>query len=313
MQRRRLGRFEVSVVGLGANNFGTTVGTPVDQDGTRRVVDTALELGVNLIDTADLYGDSEEFLGRALEGRRDAVVLATKFGGQLGSDPSHRGASARWIVEAVEGSLRRLRTDRIDLYQLHMPDADTPIEETLTALDHLVAAGKVVEIGCSNFSGDQIDAAAAASSEAGLARFVSAQNDLSVLRQRALDDVLPACERHDVALIPYSPLASGLLTGKYRRGEAPATDTRLAHLQPAQIERSLSDRTFNRLERLESFASGHDRTLLELAFAWLLKQPRVVSVIAGATRPEQVEANVAAAGWILTGDEFDEINELARP
>jgi aryl-alcohol dehydrogenase-like predicted oxidoreductase len=313
MERRRLGRFEVSVVGLGANNFGTTVGTPVDEGGTRAVVDAALALGVNLIDTADLYGDSEVFLGHALQGRRDEVVLATKFGGQVGPDPSHRGASDRWIVEAVENSLRRLGTDRIDLYQLHMPDPDTPIEETLTALDRLVTAGKVLEIGCSNFSGDQIDEAAGVSAERRTARFVSAQNDLSVLRPKALTDVVPACERHDMVLIPYSPLASGLLTGKYQRGEAPAPDTRLARLTPEQVERSLSDRTFNRLERLASFASSRDRTLIELAFGWLLKQPRVVSVIAGATRPEQVRANVAAAGWTLTSADFDEINELARP
>ena len=225
----------------------------------------------------------------------------------------HRGASARWIAEAVESSLRRLGTDRIDLYQLHMPDPDTPVEETLTALDQLVAAGKVLEIGCSNFSGDQIDEAANVSAEKGVTRFVSAQNDLSVLRARALDEVLPACERHDMVIIPYSPLASGLLTGKYRRGQAPAPDTRLAHLRPEQIERSLSDRTFGRLERLEEFAARHDRTLIELAFGWLLKQPRVVSVIAGATRPEQVEANAAAASWVLTSDELDEINVLARP
>ena len=313
MERRRLGRFEVSVVGLGGNNFGTTIGTPVDQEGTRAVVDAALEHGVNFIDTADLYGRSEEFLGRALEGRRDAVVLATKFGGQIGADPSHRGASARWIAQAAEDSLRRLRTDHIDLYQLHMPDPDTPIEETLTALDELVSEGKVLEIGCSNFSAAQIDEAAAASADRNLARFMSAQNDLSVLRSRALEDVLPACERHDMVLIPYSPLASGLLTGKYRRGEAPAAETRLAHLAPEQVERSLSDRTFDRLERLEAFAVGRGRTLIELAFAWLLWQPRVGSVIAGATRPEQVRANVAAAGWTLTSQEFDEVTMLARP
>lgn len=312
MERRRLGQLEVSAVGLGSNNFGTTVGTPVDADGTRAVVDAALEVGVNLIDTADLYGRSEEFLGQALEGRRDEVVLATKFGGQVGPDPSHRGASARWIAQAVEDSLRRLRTDRIDLYQLHMPDPATPIEETLKALDALVKAGKVLEIGCSNFSADQIDQAASVSTASGIARFVSAQNDLSLLRQRALDDVLPACERHDMVLIPYSPLASGLLSGKYRRGEAPAADSRLAHLSPEQVERSLSDRTFDRLDRLESFAAGHGRTLLELAFAWLLGEPRVVSVIAGATRPEQVRANATAAGWVLSPEQRDEVTQLAH-
>jgi len=313
VERRRLGRFEVSVVGLGGNNFGTTVGTPVDEAGTRAVVDAALEAGVNFIDTADVYGESETFLGAALAGRRDEVVLATKFGRPVDSDPSHQGAGARWIVQAVERSLRRLQTDHLDLYQLHFPDPEVPIEETVTALDDLVRAGKVLEIGCSNFSGEQIDEAAAVSAERGLAAFASVQNDLSVLRSKAVADVLPACERHGLAFIPYSPLASGLLTGKYRRGEAPASDTRLAHLSPEQVERSLSDRTFNRLERLEAFAADRGRTLIELAFGWLLAQPCVASVIAGATRPEQVRANVDAAGWALTDDEVREVTELARP
>ena len=180
MQRRRLGRFEVSVVGLGSNNFGTTFATPVDARGTRQVADAALEAGVNLIDTADVYGDSEAYLGEALRGRRDDVVVATKFGGQFGPDPSHRGASAQWITQAVEGSLQRLQTDRIDLYQLHVPDPNTPIDETLTALDALVRAGKVVEIGCSNFSGELIDEAHKSAASLGVRCFASAQNDLGV-------------------------------------------------------------------------------------------------------------------------------------
>ena len=305
MERRRLGQLEVSVVGLGANSFGTTYATPVDVDGTRAVVDAALDVGVNFIDTADIYGDSEEFLRVALDGRRDEVVLATKFG-------ARSGAGTASVTEGVENSLRRLGTDHIDLYQLHRPDENVPIDETLTALDGLVRAGKVLEIGCSNFSAEQLAEATDVSATRGVARFVSVQNDLSVLRSRAATDVLPACEQLDIGFIPYSPLASGLLTGKYHRGEAPGPDTRIGHLSSEQQERSLSERTFGRLDRLEAFAAERGHTLIELAFGWLLAQPRVVSVIAGATRPDQVRANAAAAGWVLTADEADAAAELAR-
>jgi len=300
MQRRRLGQLEVSVVGLGSNSFGSGYfANAVDAAGTRAVVDAALDAGINFIDTADVYGDSEEFLGRALEGRWDQVVLATKFG-------SRGGASAANIRECVEGSLRRLRTDHIDLYQIHRPDANVPIDETLAALDQLVAAGKVVEIGCSNFSVEQLDEASAVSATKELARFVSVQNELSVLRSRAADDVLPACERLDMAFIPYSPLVSGLLTGKYHRGEPPAADTRFAGLPAERVERSLSDRNFDRVDRLDEFARERGHSLIELAFGWLLAQPRVASVIAGATRPDQVRSNAAAASWVLTADEAAE-------
>ncbi|MBO0728311.1 MAG: aldo/keto reductase [Acidimicrobiaceae bacterium] len=300
MQRRPLGKLEVSVVGLGGNTFGSTYfANAIDASGTRAVVDAALDAGINFIDTANSYGDSEEFLGRALEGRRDQVVLATKFG-------SRGGASAAAIREAVDNSLRRLRTDHIDLYQLHRPDANVPIDETLSALDQLVKAGKVIEIGCSNFSVEQLDEAAAASAAKELARFASVQNELSILRSRATTDVLPACKRLDMAFIPYSPLVGGLLTGKYRRGEPPAADTRLASFSAEQVERSLSDRNFDRVDRLEAFASERGHSLIELAFGWLLAQPQVVSVIAGATRPDQVRSNAAAAGWALTADEAAE-------
>jgi aryl-alcohol dehydrogenase-like predicted oxidoreductase len=312
VERRKVGQLDVSIVGLGTNNFGTTFATPVDATGAAAVVHAALDAGMNFIDTADVYGDSEEFIGRALQGRRDEAVLATKFGGQVGTDPTNKGASAQWIVQAVEGSLRRLRTDRIDLYQLHFPDQETPLEETLDALDRLVRDGKVLEIGCSNFGGELIDTAATISQDRGVSAFASAQNDLSVLRSKALDDVVPACERHQMGLIPYGPLASGLLTGKYRRGEQPAPDTRLGHLPAEQSERSLSDRTFDRLDRLDAFARQHGHTLLELAFGWLLAIPQVVSVIAGATRPDQVRANAEAAGWILTSQQFQEATTLAR-
>jgi aryl-alcohol dehydrogenase-like predicted oxidoreductase len=311
METRSIGSLTVSVVGLGCNSFGTTYGTPVDAEGTARVVNGALDAGITLLDTADLYGDSEVYVGKALGSRRDDVVLATKFGGQVGSDPTHKGASARWIEQAVEDSLRRLGTDRIDLYQLHFPDAETPLEETLAALDRLVKSGKVREIGSSNFSGAQIEEAAAIAREGSLTPFASAQNDLSLLRQRAAGDVIPACVVNDVALIPYSPLASGLLTGKYKRGQAAPEGTRLSHLPAEMQERSMSDKTFNRLERLEQFARDHDRTLIELAFAWLLAQPSLVSVIAGATQPEQISANVAAAEWKMTTEEANEAAALA--
>lgn len=310
MDTRSIGSLTVSVVGLGCNNFGTTFGTPVDEAGTALVVNAALDAGITFFDTADVYGESEVYVGKALGARRDEVVLATKFGGQTGDDPTNKGASARWIEQAVENSLRRLGTDRIDLYQLHFPDPETPIDETLTALDRLVAAGKVREIGSSNFSGEQIDEAAGLAAQATSARFVSAQNDLSLLRQRAANDVIPACERNNVALIPYSPLASGLLTGKYTRGAGAPEGTRLSNLPAEMQERSLSDKTFDRLERLEAFAEGHGRTLTELAFAWLLAQPTLASVIAGATRPDQITANVAASGWQMTQAEAAEAAAL---
>jgi aryl-alcohol dehydrogenase-like predicted oxidoreductase len=311
METRSIGSLTVSVVGLGCNNFGTTFGTHVDEAGTAEVVTAALEAGINFFDTADIYGDSEVYLGKALASRRDEVVIATKFGGQIGSDPTHKGAGAKWIEQAVENSLQRLGTDRIDLYQLHFPDPETPLEETLSALDRLVTSGKVREIGSSNFSGDQIAEAAAIATEAGTTPFASAQNDLSLLRQRAADDVIPACERNGVAFIPFSPLASGLLTGKYERGQAPAEGTRLSNLPSEMQERSMSERTFDRLDRLRAFAEERGRTLTELAFAWLLAQPTLVSVIAGATRPDQVAANVASAGWRMTAEETAEAARLA--
>jgi aryl-alcohol dehydrogenase-like predicted oxidoreductase len=297
MERRRLGQFEVSVVGLGTNSLGTTFfGSGVDIDGTRAVIDAAIDAGVNFIDTAAVYGESEVFLGQALGGRRDEVILATKFG--MGGE----GAGAASIAKAVESSLTRLRTDRIDVYQLHTPDANTPIDETLTALDQLVTDGKVLEIGCSNFSTEQLEEAAGASASNGLARFVSVQNNLSVLAPAGAA-VLAACERLDVAYIPFSPLAGGMLTGKYKRGQAPAEGTRLASVPGQGAHSSLSDANFDRVDKLEAFAAEHGHSLIELAFAWLLAQPKVASIISGATRPEQVRANVAAAGWTLTAEE----------
>jgi aryl-alcohol dehydrogenase-like predicted oxidoreductase len=302
MEMRKLGSLEVSLVGLGCNNFGMRC----DLEQTKAVVAAALDAGINFFDTADVYGGtkSEEFLGTALEPHRDDVVIATKFCAPIGDDPLHRGASARWITEAVEGSLRRLGTDRIDLYQQHMPDNEVDIEETLGALDGLVRAGKVREIGNSNFNGEQIDAAAATSEDRGLARFASAQNYFNVLHRQPLDDVVPACGRHGLGLLPYFPLASGLLTGKYRRGEAPPAGTRLSGLPEDRVASVLSDRNFDRVDRLSAFAADRGHTLLELAFAWLAAQPMLASVIAGATKPEQAAANAAAVDWTMSDDDL---------
>jgi aryl-alcohol dehydrogenase-like predicted oxidoreductase len=304
MERRTLGQLEVSAVGLGGNSLGTSFfGSRVDGAATSAILDAALEAGINFIDTADVYGESEELLGVALQGRRDQVVIATKFGAQ-------GGASARAVNNAVESSLKRLRTDRIDLYQLHRPDPEVPMEETLTALDRLVRDGKVLEIGCSNFTAEQLGEAASVCSSKALVCYASVQNELSVLRPGATD-ALAACERLDLAFIPYSPLAGGLLTGKYRRGQAPAADTRLGNLPSQFAERSLSEKSFDRVEALEVFAREHGHTLIELAFGWLLAQPKVVSVIAGATGAEQVRANAAAARWTLTPEEAAEAGGLA--
>jgi aryl-alcohol dehydrogenase-like predicted oxidoreductase len=308
METRTIGSLTVSVVGVGCNNFGRRI----DEAASRAVVDAALDEGITLFDTADTYavGESEEFLGRALGSRRDEVVIATKFG--MGDGTSlPKGASAASVAAGVEGSLRRLGTDRIDLYQLHAPDDATGIDETLEALDRLVRDGKVREIGCSNFDGARLDAAASAAAQAGTAPFVSVQNELSVLRRRGEADLLDACDRHDLAILPYFPLASGVLTGKYQRGEEPPQGTRLAGMPAEGRERALSDRRFDVVEQLDAFAADHDRTLLELAMSWLAGLPHLASVIAGATKPEQVRANAAAVSWKLTDDERDQIDKIS--
>jgi aryl-alcohol dehydrogenase-like predicted oxidoreductase len=306
METRALGSLKVSVVGLGCNNFGTRIG----EEQTAAVVNAALDAGITLFDTADSYGrtESEWYLGKALGRHRDEVVIATKFASPIDDDETHRGASARWVKEAVDGSLRRLGTDHIDLYQQHFPDAAVPIEETLGALDDLVRAGKVREIGNSNFSGAQIDEAAEIAAEHGWAAFVSAQNYLNLLERGPLTDVVPACQRHGLGQLPYFPLASGLLTGKYRRGEPPPDGTRMAG--GSHWQSFLSDKNFDAVERLTAFAASRDHAILDLAFAWLLAQPTLASVIAGATKPEQVAANVAAAEWQLIGDDLAEIDDL---
>jgi aryl-alcohol dehydrogenase-like predicted oxidoreductase len=299
METRTIGSLEVSVVGLGCNNFGRRI----DEAQARSVIDAALEAGVTFLDTADNYGDglSEEFIGRALEGRRDDAVLATKFGGWRNDLGREGGASAAYVREAVEGSLRRLGTDRIDLFQLHTPDDATPIAETLEALHELVRRGTVREVGCSNFTAEKLRVADARSRERDLARFASVQNELSLLTTH--DEALAEAERLGVAYIPYFPLANGLLTGKFERGREIPAGTRVAGW-PDDVRRArLTDGTWDRLEALTEFATERGLALLELAFAWLLSQPIVASVIAGATTPEQVRTNVAgAAGRLEDGD-----------
>jgi aryl-alcohol dehydrogenase-like predicted oxidoreductase len=308
MQTRKIDSLPASVIGLGCNNFGMRI----DAAATKAVVAAALDAGINLFDTADIYGGtrSEEFLGQALGARRDEVLIATKFGGRI-DDDHPGGASPAYVKRACAASLKRLGTDRIDLYQLHFPDPNTPIEDTLGALDELLRDGKVREIGCSNFGADMIDTAEQAAADRGTDRFVSVQNEYSLLRRGPeRDGVLRACARHGLALIPYFPLASGLLTGKYRRNEPPPAGTRLANMPADRQDQLFSDKNFDRVEALDAWARAHGRSLLELAFAWLLSRPAVASVIAGATKPEQVVANARAAGWELTDDEVREVDAL---
>jgi aryl-alcohol dehydrogenase-like predicted oxidoreductase len=308
METRKIGSLDATVVGIGCNNFGMRI----DEAAAQRVVDAALDAGVNTFDTADIYGGtkSEEFLGRALGSKRDRALIATKFGGPI-DDERKGGASAAYVKRACDDSLERLGTDRIDLYQLHFPDNATPPEETLVALDELVRAGKVREIGASNFGAELIEQCETISNERGLARYVSVQNEYSLLRRLPEQNgVLDACQKFGLAFIPYFPLASGMLTGKYKRGEEPPAGTRLANMPAERREQAFADKNFNRVEALTAWAADHGHTLLELAFAWLLARPVVGCVIAGATKPEQVQANADAASWRLTTDEVAEVNDL---
>ncbi|HEX9530591.1 MAG TPA: aldo/keto reductase [Acidimicrobiales bacterium] len=307
MEHRKLGSLDVSLVGLGTNNFGMRC----DEEQSAAVVRAALDAGVTFFDTADGYGGtkSEGYLGRALAGVRDEVVIATKFGPPIGGEGTG-GGSARWVRQAVEDSLRRLGTDRIDLYQQHFPDTAVPIEETLGALNELVEAGKVREIGNSNYSAEQIRQADAAARAHGWARFVSAQNELNLLRRQPLVEVVPACEQAGLGFLPYFPLASGLLTGKYRRGQDPPADSRLALMPEDRRAQAFTDENFDLVEGLTAFAADHGHSLLDLAFAWLAGQPTIASVIAGATRPEQVRANAAAAAWTLGPSDLSEVQAV---
>jgi aryl-alcohol dehydrogenase-like predicted oxidoreductase len=305
MRTRRLGNDgpEVSVVGLGCNNFGGRV----DLEGTRAVVDAALEAGITLLDTADIYGDkggSESFLGEVLAGRRDRVVVATKFGGDMGDKTQARG-SRDYIRKAVEASLQRLRTDYIDLYQYHTPDETTPFAETFGALDELVREGKVRYVGHSNLDAAQVEEVDALAREHGWARPVSAQNQYSLLRREAEEALLPACERLGLGVLPYFPLASGLLTGKYRRGQPRPEGTRLA-----TRDEVFTDEKFDRVEALEAFAKERGITLLEVAIGGLLAQPAVSSVISGATKPEQVRSNATAGAWEPSEDDLAALDAI---
>lgn len=302
MQTRKVGSLQVSVVGLGCNNFGWRI----DAEASAKVIDTAIGSGVTFFDTADRYGkgQSEDFLGRALGKRRDQIILATKFGMEM--EKGQQGASPKYVLEAVDASLRRLRTDRIDLYQLHQPDPKTPITDTLGALDELVRAGKVREIGCSNFSVAQIREATDASQ--GRAQFVSVQNEFSLFhREPETNGVLPECERRRLAFLPYFPLASGLLTGKYREGKKLPEGSRAADGWGPKV---FTEQNLAIVELLIEFAESKGHTILELAFSWLLSHKPVASVIAGASKPEQVRANAKAADWQLAADDLAQIDAI---
>jgi aryl-alcohol dehydrogenase-like predicted oxidoreductase len=304
MQTRRIGSLTASLVGLGCNNFGRRT----DERRTAEVVAAALDSGINFFDTADMYGDtlSEQYLGRALAGRRKDAVIATKFGWAL-DEERKGGASPAYVRRAAEDSLRRLGTDHIDLYQLHKPDPTVPIADTLAALDELVKAGKVREIGCSNFSAAQLREAEAAV-RAGAARFVSVQNEYSLLKREPEQEVLPECERLGIAFLPYFPLASGLLSGKYRLGRPAPSGSRIT--PDGRFSDLLSEGMLRRVEALIAFAETRGRTILELAFSWLASRKPVASVIAGATSPEQVRANAAAADWRLTAEELAQVDRI---
>ena len=308
MPTRRLGdsRLEVSVVGLGCNNFGRRL----DLEGTGRVLEAALETGITFFDTADIYGGagaSEELMGEVLVGRREDYLVATKFGMEMGLDdaPDAPRGSREYIRWAVEGSLRRLRVDRIDLYQYHEPDGQTPIAETLAALDELVREGMVTAIGCSNFSAAALEEADRVAREDGLARFVTLQNEYSLLEREIEAEVAPVCERVGVSILPYFPLKSGLLTGKYRGGERAPAGTRLAGEAPG------SDEDFAVVETLRRYAQERGVEMIDVAIGGLAAQPAVASVIAGATKPEQVRANVAAMRWKPDAEDLAELDRIA--
>ena len=305
MQKRKLGTsdIEVSVVGVGCNNFGRRIH---DIAQARAVVHRALDLGITLFDTADVYGNgtSEEFLGECLGTRRPQAVIATKFGWG-----SPRGTSRRAIARTIEASLKRLRTDWIDLYQVHFPDSGTPIEETMRALDDLVRQGKVRQIGCSNHSAKQVDDAHAVSQRHGLASFVTCQDEYSLLVRDIERDRVPVMQRHGMTLLPYAPLAGGFLTGKYRRGAPLPKNARLAYSSHHASE-VINDRSWNMIEQLHALATRSGRSMLDLAFGWLLAKPVTASVIAGASTPEQVEQNVRAGQTNLSAEDVAALDRI---
>jgi len=312
MHLRNIGTsgLRVSTIGLGCNNFGGRL----DLSATRLVVDKAIDLGITFFDTADIYGNSggsEEQLGEVLGARRKDIVLATKFGMAMDKGEK-KGASRRYIISEVEDSLRRLRTDWIDLYQLHQPDPLTPIEETLRALDDLVHQGKVRYIGCSNLPAWQVVESLWTSRKCNLYSFISCQDEYSLLVRTPERELLPAAKHYGLGLLPYFPLASGLLTGKYHRGQSMPQGARLTNSQ-GLAKRYINDKNWTIVEELRKFSESRGHTLLELAFSWLLAHPEVPSVIAGATKPEQLESNVRAGDWQLTPDELSEVNRISDP
>ncbi|HEX4507813.1 MAG TPA: aldo/keto reductase [Alphaproteobacteria bacterium] len=313
MNYRRIGKsgLQVSVVGLGCNNFGMRT----DLEGARSVIHAALDAGITLFDTADIYGGqggSETMMGQVLGDRRKDIVLATKFGMQMDKEGVKKGGSRRYIMAAVEDSLRRLQTDWIDLYQLHAPDPMTPMEETLRALDDLVSSGKVRYVGCSNVPAWGVADAAWIAETRGFNGFISAQDEWSVLVRKLESELKPMCEHFGIGILPYFPLASGLLTGKFKKGEEMSKDTRLGAAKGAgYFDHFMTDEKFDVVAKLSDFAESRGHTILELAFSWLLAQQVVPSVIAGATKAEQVAANVKAADWVMTPEELAEIDKIA--
>jgi aryl-alcohol dehydrogenase-like predicted oxidoreductase len=304
MKTKKIGSLDVTVVGLGTNNFGFGM----EPDAVGPVVDRAIEAGINFFDTADSYLASEERLGQALKGRRDRVLIATKFGSPMGEGKG--GASATYVREAAERSLRKLDIDCIDLYQLHRPDQNTPIAETLGALGELVAEGKVREIGCSNFTAEMLREAEQAVKD-GTPKFVSVQNHYNLLQRGDESEAIPECEKLGISYLPYFPLASGLLSGKYTRGQTPPEGTRM-HRWGDRAQGSLTDANFDIIDALSAWAKDHGHNVLELAIAWLAAKPFIGSVIAGATKPEQVTANVAAGEWDLSPAEVAEVDALTE-
>ena len=313
MEYRSLGHsgLKVSLLGLGGNNFGRQV----DAATTAAIVAKCVDLGVTFFDSADVYGNrggGEETLGAALKAYRRNIVLSTKAGGSMGEGPYAGGASRKYLIGALDASLKRLGTDYVDLYYIHFPDMRTPIEETLRALDDMVRSGRVRYIGCSNFSGWQVAESAWTSRREHLETFVCAQNQYSLLERGIERDLAPACLEHGVGVVPFYPLASGLLTGKYRRDETPPEGSRLSLGLP--IYRGVLERSnFETIAKLEAFAEERGHTLIELALGWLASQPFVSSIIAGATRPEQVEENSRSLDWRLSPEEMSAVDAIAKP
>tara|TARA_B100001029_G_scaffold16416_1_gene10993 strand:+ start:175 stop:1116 length:942 start_codon:yes stop_codon:yes gene_type:complete len=312
MEYRNLGSsgLRVSLVGLGCNNFGMRL----DLEETRAVVDRAFDRGITLFDTADMYGGrggSETQLGKILGHRRKEIVLASKFGMAMSDDGTKIGASRRYIMSAVEDSLKRLKTDWIDLYQLHQPDPLTPLDETMRALDDLVTQGKVRYIGCSNLPSWQVVESQWLSKSMGLSKFVSCQDEYNILNRNIEEELIPAMQKYGCGLLPYFPLASGLLTGKYKQTAMP-TGARLTDMPTFANRIYLTDENFEIVDKLNAFAKKAGHSILELAFGWMASRPTTASIIAGATRPEQIDANVEAIGWVMSHSEIDEVDKISE-